>query len=287
MSRCTGSTNSQTCRFANMRIRNKKGGFPLEIIVTIGVFILLLWTYGMLSTKYESFNKKIGEKQLDLFTTYGKGVTTLLYVDMSASLSSKQSLYDLGLWGGLSGDCEQYLGYLIWDKDNPQCSPTESSATTKFKEWCIHHLNGHFESYNNAFAYIPLSNYPTLSISPSFIVGIASEKIEFSTITEKEIIADATYENQQALIEKQYATAPTTATINAPTTQKGFVKITGISCSGSCVLEKAAFEKLMGANDQAKKQGFEIHVYSSYRSMEQQIALWEGKTPERYAQRYQ
>src|SRR3989338_2007472 len=107
MSRCTGSTNSQTCRFANMRIRNKKGGFPLEIIVTIGVFILFLLTYGMLSTKYENFNKKRkGEKDSLLcgfvgfplvktgplrFGALGRGVRRLRAISWLFNMGQRQS----------------------------------------------------------------------------------------------------------------------------------------------------------------------------------------------------
>jgi D-alanyl-D-alanine dipeptidase len=259
--------------------KHKKGGY-LEIIVVVGLAILLGWTFSMLATKYEGLNKKVGEKQLDLFTVYGEGEKALLYVDMSAALSAKQALYDLGVMGGIPEECESYLGYRVWDRQKPQCYPAENNAKTNFKKWLTHNLNKHFATNRNTLFYSPSSNYQHYSLTPPSIIGIASSKIEFSTITDKEIVPDKAYEEQQAATEKQYSSKLLSS--------QGFVSIDKqkISCSGSCTLNAQAYARLLAANEEAKKLGFEIHVYSSYRSMEQQIALWEGKTPERYAQRY-
>jgi len=60
-----------------------------------------------------------------------------------------------------------------------------------------------------------------------------------------------------------------------------------IACDGSCQLRKETYDKLEEANQEAINQGLVgVYVYSSYRDLKKQIALWEGNTPENYADKY-
>ena len=49
-----------------------------------------------------------------------------------------------------------------------------------------------------------------------------------------------------------------------------------VSCTGQCKLTQEAYLKLIEANNPAKESGRELHVYSSYRSLQQQIDIWES-----------
>ena len=65
------------------------------------------------------------------------------------------------------------------------------------------------------------------------------------------------------------------------------VDIKGMCPKGrKCVLTKEAFEDLLRAQKTAKQKGVSLEIRSSYRSLQQQTDIWEGKTPERYKQRY-
>ncbi len=54
----------------------------------------------------------------------------------------------------------------------------------------------------------------------------------------------------------------------------------------TCILRTEAFQMLQIAESIAEQKGKKFLVYSSYRTPERQKDLWEGKTPERYKQRY-
>ena len=58
--------------------------------------------------------------------------------------------------------------------------------------------------------------------------------------------------------------------------QQGLIPIEGMYCEGDCLLQKEAYLRLLEANEMAKKSGFELSIYSSYRSLEKQKELWES-----------
>ncbi len=127
---------------------NKKGGFIFEPIVALGLVVVLVYAFIVVTNKQAMFNERIGEKQLKLIDAYYQGEKHLIYTDYAAKLSAMQALYDLALYGGeIEEKCGNYFGYTLWSDQNKPigaCFPTyKDNFAAMFEE----HLNSHFTTH--------------------------------------------------------------------------------------------------------------------------------------------
>lgn len=295
------------------------GGLNLLVLLFFTILMIYAWT--KLSSKYAGFDEKIGEKQLELIRTFQKAENALLYIDLSSKYSLQQAIYDLAKNGGISEveeigtdeafafyECGKFNDAYIWFE-------ISKDADGKYleKECFDEKQTGNYLSYlfgNNLDKYlenapynIPLNNYNYEAKGSLEMVGIANEPIKFDIyknekeieLKPKEFFVDKEGKVIVRKPEEKPETTPTEISkslvdfTGLETAKLGdeIINIKGLCPKGrKCVLTKEAFEDLLRAQKTAKQKGVSLEVRSSYRSWKQQEAIWLGKTPERYKQRY-
>lgn len=228
----------------------------------------------------------IGKSSLQLLETSKEAEKALFYIDQSAENSAYSAIYQLGKQGGFSknNDCSSYYGYELWQaldskKNLIQCFPENPKLEESFKSIFSEHLNLYLKNFNIISPYpIPLDNYDIQLQGNLEITGLAKTNLELPILTEKQIEIEIKEEKQ---IEKSESA-------NIPKKVEGLVPIKKVSCSGSCMAKPEVNKRLEIANQYLKeKYGLELYVYSSYRSLEHQKALWNGDTPEKYNEKYE
>ena len=283
-------------------MKSKKGAFPFNIMVVVALTALLIYAWIQLDSKYNgTFERYLGEKQYDLIKTYQKGEQVLFYIDQSAKYSLEQSVYDLAKSGGISEievsdaetfaghECGKFNGAYVWykiEKQGDKYAPKECFGEN-FAEINLPYIfNKNLNKYLLNYPYnIPIDNYEFKLNGNLEIIGIAMLPVNIN-IFKKEVPEDfstATRDVKPKPLDIKQLDKDTTKP------SEGFRDFTGTDLCAkglSCVLKEDAFQQLVKAQDAAVKKGISIEVYSAYRSSERQQALWNGDTPERYAQRY-
>ena len=270
-------------------MKTKKASlYFLPLIVFISLIVLTNLYIVLLSKDAPFKSNPIGKRQFDLLKTYIKAESSLFYIDQSAKYALQQAVYDLAQNGGISetdiGEesgleiesttntaCGKFYGYSIWYEVKKDKS--EYAASPCFEE---NNVNIHLQAFFNKNLNSYLLNYPHNILIDNYdyevkgsleIIGRAISPLKFDIVKDK---------------LKQIAIKPIE-------TQQGLVDFTGtILCAkGSrCSLRKDAYELLLKAQEIASKRGLNLEVYSAYRDLQKQIDIWEGRTSERYAQRY-
>ena len=121
--------------FAKKNFKPKRGGLVFSMGLLIMVVASLLYAWAELSAKYNSFDRKIGERQYALIKAYQQGEQILFYIDQSAQYSLKQSIIELAQNGGFTDivsseghtgqfeseqkyynvyECGKYRGFGVW-----------------------------------------------------------------------------------------------------------------------------------------------------------------------------
>lgn len=243
----------------------------------------------------------VGSSSLRMIGASDYAEKMLFYIDQSAKYSLEQSVYDLAKNGGVSeievSDAETFAGYgcgkfndaYVWyqigkqgDTYNPKNCFNENSAQNNLAYLFNSYLNKYLLNYPYS---VPTDNYNYQFKNNLEIIGLAALPININ-IFKKEVPEDfstAARDVKPKPIDIKQLDKDTTKP------SEGFRDFTGtdLCAKGSrCVLKEDAFQQLVKAQDAAVKKGISIEVYSAYRSSERQQALWNGDTPERYAQRY-
>ena len=288
-------------RSDKMLRRNNKG-IGLEwymLIVAVFIGFMTFFVYHFSGQKI--MDNFIGDYQFSILNSVQNSEKILFYIDQSAQYSLEQSVYDLAKNGGISeieiSDEENFAGYecgkfndaYLWyslEKQDGRYSAKEcfdeKSASTNLAYLFNRNLDRYLVAYPG---YIPTDNYRYEFKNNLEIIGLAALPVNID-IFKKEIPEDFSTEGREVKPKpidiKQ---------LNKDTTKpsEGFRDFTGtdLCAKGSkCVLKEDAFQQLVKAHDAAVKKGISLEVYSTYRSSEKQQALWNGNTPERYAQRY-
>lgn len=245
-----------------------KKGTALQYYFLILAFYIGLVAYTINAMNF-TFDGFIGENSYRLLEAKQKGDEALLYLQLSSKLSAQQSIYDLAQKGGISfSPCGAYYGYSLWqeqqqDGSMQDCHPTKEEAKLTFQNMFAGELS-------NLLITHPHYSFP---IEYDFDVNNA---LNISGFTTANVIIP---------INLPHSPLEHSIPLSIPSSTD-LVQITAVSCSGMCLLTNQAYENLIRANIHAIQQGFELHVYSSYRPLQHQIDLWEGNTPEKYAQRY-
>lgn len=258
----------------------RKGGSFFSVITAVFFAIILVTAFVGLKIREGSFKKNIGERQYSLIRAYQDAEKSLVYLDQSARYAAEQAVYDMAKKGTDSG-CGTYQGYPIWVSAGStgkakECYPETIKLKEDFKGVFDEKLNSYIVEFNQiSSAAIPPSNYDfALSDEAFTITGTARESID-AVATDPDYVKSeiATWKEEAETEKKDYALT-TAAQKTKNSAGANLVKVTGVSCSGTCMLTDGANKLLQKANEEAKKQGFEIEVKSSYRSLERQMAIW-------------
>ncbi len=254
-------------------IKQKKASF-FSIISAVFLVVVLVTAFVVLQGKKNKY-ASIGERQYGVIETYQSAEKALFYIDQSAKYSAEETAYNIAL-GFSSPSCGKHFGYDIWiDPDKKRCFPEKTDIEQEFKQTFHRILDNYISNYIEAK--IPSDNYEFNLKGNLAILGKAKDKLVL-------VIGEGSLENFEMRQEEIQASSEKTSV--KPQEDKSLVSIKDVSCSGSCLLNQEAYLKLVEANKKAKSEGFELYVYSSYRDLEYQKALWEGKTPENYAAKY-
>ena len=266
-----------------MRIKNKKG-IGLEWYLLIGAFFLGFVAYFTGSFgPHKVIGNYLGQYQFSIIKSSNEAEKALFYIDESAKYSLQQAVYELGKNGGISeieteenevlsdNKCGKFYGYTLWRiPDNAQYTCIDENKIKSSLEYMFKkNLNEYILNYPDN---ILVDNYNYEIKGSLEIAGKAIEPLKFDILKDekKEVVRQATG-------------------VKLPELEGNFVDFTGTGlCSkGSrCILTEEAFSRLEKAQKRANEKGVSLDVYSALRTKEEQQALWDGKTPERYAQRF-
>lgn len=217
-------------------------------IVGLGMALL-----NIIGTTMDRESPFVGYNQEILMKTYGRAQEHLLFIDVAAKLSSERAILDLAEKAGFEdkSDCGNYLGYNTLNNKTHSCFPEDLSKG--FTESFNKELNHYLEFYSKA--YLPKDNYGVSLIQGSQkldVLGIANQDLQIQILAEEFL--------------------PTTCPH-----AENLRKIEGIICSSTqskCELNSEALERLQLAQEEAKKQNFELLVTSATRTFQNQVFLF-------------
>lgn len=109
-----------------IKCSNRKGSLLVPFVI-FGAIITLIGLLMLVFTKGQSFEKSLGDRQLELFTIYQIGEKYLHFVDESVKLSIRPALLEVSRNGlKKSPDCGKDTGqqYVLWadDSTNSDCN---------------------------------------------------------------------------------------------------------------------------------------------------------------------
>ena len=260
---------------------------PLLVIVSLGVLVYL---YIVLLDKSGAFSEPMGKRQFDLLNIYIIGEGALFYIDQSAEYALQQAIYDFAKEGGLSQiyvfealtpreqphlpaapkKCGKFYGYSLWYDKDAACFDVN-----KIKPDLELLFNEKLSSYLANFpSNIPLNNYNYEVRDSIEIIGRAKEPLKF------DILKDERKGTIKKPAEEKLITKDGIADF------KDFTGTELCAKGTKCELMAEAYQRLEEAQKLANEKGLFLEVYSAYRSEEEQLALWNGDTTERYKQRF-
>ena len=279
-----------------MQISNKKGIGLEWYFLYLALFLGFVAFFISYSGPHKIIQNYIGQYQFSVLSVANRAEKSLFYIDQSAKYSMQQAVYDLARNGGISEievsdteifakyGCERFNDAFVWY----QLKKTDSGYS---KDYCFDektvndnliysfnkNLNQYFVNYPGS---IPTDNYNYELKNSLEIIGAAIHSLKFDILKDEAKKEERTAEQLKD---------PKQITKDAAKTQEGLRDFTGtpLCAKGStCILTEEAFQMVIKAQEKAIEKGALIEVYSAYRSPEQQKAFWEGRTSERYAQRY-
>ncbi len=180
----------------------KKG----SLLIPLTIFFAIAMLAGLIAltlVKFGTFEKSLGDRQLELFTVYQTGEKYLHYVDESAKLAIKPALLKTGQAGlkkvpgcGSFGASQQVN---LWSRENmdadckPQPQPCPPSSE-EAKQLFVDYFKPEYEAYINAFnnrqfsigslsSKIPIE-YSSISVSPNGlqVFGVASGSVVIESV---------------------------------------------------------------------------------------------------------
>ena len=193
----------------NSIFKNKKAKYFI-LMVVLG---MLIGEVAMLISIIETGSKlksagTIGLKQTLLFSSYQEAEKTLFYVDMSARWAAEEAFSKVALRGGFPDEtaCSSYLGFAVWDFEDPNCIPAGTIREMAFSDSMNEILDWYFNKAPELL--IPLDNYD-IKVTPlpdgkSLVAGTARIPLNFDV---KKGIAGVEYSkytsvNQQGPVGK-------------------------------------------------------------------------------------
>lgn len=274
-------------------------------------------------SRTEKFNI-VGDYALSLLGKSKEAEKALFYIDQSAKYSLQQAVYEIAKNGGVSEieeagtdegfadyECGKFKDSYVWY----EIKKTESGYDLKecFDEsavssYLMQGFNENMDEYiSSAPKEMPTDNYIYDIKDDSEIIGTAKLPIKFNVLRDDEEVPLPPLKPRQykvdsegkAVEEKKTAEGKETpkdtaklkslvdfSGVSTATLGKETIDITGLCEKGNrCSLTNEAYQLLLKAHKIAKQKGIYLQVTQGYRSKQEQINIWEGKTAMRWAQR--
>lgn len=269
------------------KIKPKKGALPFAVILVVMMVFILIYAWLQLSSKYNTFNKNIGEKQYELINVYQRAEKALYYVDQSAKYSLQQAVYSFAQNGGFleiedveeidtsgtseldktKNTCGKVKGVNIWfeikkdsGKNIKNSCFDEKSLTTNLEYVFNKNLNDYLSNHPTGLL---IDNYNYEIRNSLEIAGKAIAPLKF------DILKDETKKVVKEAVE----------------TPGGLVDFTGTELckkGKKCLLTKEAYDLLLKSQEIAKQKKVSLEVTSGYRTLEEQNILWKRNPDSRY-----
>lgn len=294
-----------------LKMKNKKKGQVVMYGLLAGLVAAII-----VSTISGITNKRdfpvIGASSLAILSSSFEAEKALYYIDQSAKYALQQSVYDLAQNGGLpqikvssetdsssfeladfenfqAEDCKKFYGYTLWyepDDKSSNAIKNDCATNEKIKLGLEYLFNRNLNLY--------LLNYPEGNILADNYIYEIKDNLD--------IVGKAIYELDFYVLKDQSKTPERVpqqvtegATGIADLRETGFCK-KGDKCSLSAegyellVKADAIARQKLGQNNiknicLEKKELTCLEVTDGYRSLPEQIDIWEGRTPMRWAQR--
>jgi len=283
-------------------LRRNKKGIGLEwYMLIVAVFIGFMAFFVSYFSGQRIMDNFIGNYQFSILRSVQESEKTLFYIDQSAQYSLEQSVYDLAKNGGVSeievSDAETFAGYecgkfndaYVWyqvekqgDTYTPRKCVDENFAEINLPYIFNKNLNKYLLNYPSN---IPTDNYEFKLAGNLEIIGIAvlPVKIDIFKKNSAEQLYKGTETKKTESIDTKQLIAETSKTLEG---LRDFTETDLCAKGTSCLLTEEAFQLLLKSEELAIKKGVSLQVTNGYRSKDRQIAAWEGKTADRYAQKY-
>ncbi|MBI2541384.1 D-alanyl-D-alanine carboxypeptidase family protein [Candidatus Woesearchaeota archaeon] len=276
-----------------MAIKNKKGmGLEWYLLIVAIALGLIAYVVDFYFAPHKIIDNYIGQHQFSILKADHQAEKAAFYIGQSAKYALQQVVYEIGQNGGISdviiyeapsseyeygppsyNKCGKFYGYSIWYLDKELQNNKLCVGDTQIKVSLDYAFNKNMNSYLQKYpADIPLNNYDHDFTGNLEVKGNAKSLAAFSIVKD---------ETKPVINEPERITMPAMA--------GNFKDFTGTSLCAKgekCILTEESFSKLEKAHQRAKEKGISIEVYSGYRTEGQQMALWEGRTAEKYAQRF-
>ena len=257
---------------------------PLLVIVSLGVLVYL---YIVLLDKSGTFSEPIGKRQFDLLNIYMRGEGALFYIDQSAKYALQQSIYELAKNGGISEfDLNDvFVKHKCGKSDDAYVlyTITKDKSGNYIKNPCF---DENFLTAN--LGYFFNKNLNQLLVSSPYNILTDNYNYEFKNNFEATGMALLPLKFYILKDEnKQIVKKPAEVQVD----QQNLIDFTDaepkLCAKGTkCLLTNDAYDLLLKAQNISKQKKLSLEVYSAYRDRQKQIDIWEGRTLEKYAQKY-
>lgn len=186
-----------------MIFKNKKGAifFTLMLSMFILVFMGTIYFGAQGALNNGNINEQFGQKQLELFKTYGKGENLLFYLDESSQLALSESIKEFALAGGHKDQLSDLnkIGHNFWNYEGQEYYP--ESYNEGFEEVFKKVLR----EYTSSNLYLPDDYIISVkSTNPISIYGSSTDSIELAVTSETNHNVEITSDFKMVGDEKYY-----------------------------------------------------------------------------------
>jgi murein DD-endopeptidase MepM/ murein hydrolase activator NlpD len=194
---------------------SKKASFFVPYIVVLA-FLALIIVFGALYIKYAKItgNKELGERAFSVYSAYLNGENALLYLDQSGEYSSIFAMGDVANSKiNLSTDCGTYEDVYLWNTEDKECYPENSTIKRQFANVFAGYLDQYLAQY--PLTRFPLGNYEYVIRDDGgkiSIYGYAIQNLEFK-IEDSVLKKKEEKKNEQVSVAESFSIWPVAGTI--------------------------------------------------------------------------
>ena len=161
-------------------MRNNRKANVFSALIVIALVAIFAYGSVQMIAKRHTLGMQIGEKQFQVFDAYNKGESALLFVDLAAKESIKETSTQLA--GLLKSSCGGYFGEADYDskcgEKTRTCFPSETEVKNRFIDEFRKRLDTYvslFNSENPATPLTPPSAIEVFTEGKTGVVGAAND----------------------------------------------------------------------------------------------------------------
>lgn len=193
--------------------KSRKGKLFFSVILAVVMLIIVLpLSINVSRMKISKFKGYMGDSQILLLRTYERGEKFLYYIDQSAKLALKETVYSYLEKTNEENGCGEYFGYAKWTTASKTCYP-------EIKKDILTLFSTNFKSYLASYPELSEITYDILLAKEgksSKIIGLAKEDIRIA-VAESDDYSFVLEEKKEEEEEEE----PTTPTPTNPTPSSG------------------------------------------------------------------